>query len=112
MRPEESCERTMGIILIVGMMMVPTMDRGPKRRPKFQRARAEDYERSLDPRGTRETAMCQQAMVTDIDSKDAEDNESRKQKNYTRPGKEPRKKRQSCDCMTNQEPKYSVATYL
>src|SRR6185369_16138265 len=62
MAPEESGERAVGILLLVGVLMMPAMDRDPAGGRILQTADAQDRQAMLQPFRAVEAAMGEQAV--------------------------------------------------
>ena len=104
MPPEETSERAVGVVLVVRMVMMPAMDRGPMRRRVLQTRCADDGKRAFKPSRTGESAMRYHSVISEIDADHAKDKIPQKQKNNAGPTKEPRQQRQCRDDMANKKP--------
>jgi hypothetical protein len=93
----------MRVLFVIGMMMVPTMDGYPQGRRELQGESAQHRKRVFEPKRACEAAVRYEPMEPEIDSKNAEHQDSNSQKDDPRPAKEPRKKGQNRKHMTQNE---------
>jgi hypothetical protein len=93
----------MRVLLVIGMVVVPTMDGYPQGRRELQRERAEDGERVLEPKRDREAAVRYKAVEAQIDPKNAKDEGPDSEKDDSRPAEEPGEKCQESERMTEDE---------
>jgi hypothetical protein len=86
----------MGIQIIVGVMVMSAVNRGPMGGRELQRAGADDGERALNPSSALEGTMRDQAVIGQIDANDAKDESAHIKENDAGPAEKPGKYRQNC----------------
>src|SRR5262245_30447036 len=98
-RPEEIDQRTVRVGLLVGVLVVPAMDRDPACRGVLQTAESEDGERVLEPFRAAETPVRQQAVIAEVDAENAEDVVAHDEEGHAGPTEEPRHERKQREQM-------------
>jgi hypothetical protein len=93
----------MRVLFVIRMMVVPTMDGYPQGWRELQGESAEHRKRVFEPKRACEAAVRYEPMEPKIDSENAEHQRSNSQKDDARPAKEPRKKCQDREHMTQNE---------
>src|SRR5262245_61511730 len=99
MGPEEIDQRAVRVGLLVGMLVVTTVDRDPARRGVLQAAKPQDRQRVLEPFRTSEAAMGEQPMVTEVNAEHAEHIVAYDRKDDAGPAEKPRRQRQQREQM-------------
>src|SRR5712672_1579271 len=95
MPPKKTHQGTVGVRLFVSILMMAAVYGNPARGSVLQATESEDRERMFQPFWTAETAVREQAMVTEVDAQDAEDIITQDSKQYPGPAEEPREKCQT-----------------
>ena len=101
--PEQIDQRAMRIRLLVGVLVMQTMDRDPLRRRVLHAQHAERREGSLQPLRHDEALVRQQAVITQVDAERAEDIEPQHGEHDARPTEEVRHEREASDRMKHDE---------
>ena len=91
----------MRIVLSVGVLVVPAMDRDPARRGVLHATHGKDGEQVLQPFLANQAAMREQPMVAEVDAERAEYVEAQNYQGESGPTEEPRQQRQQRDEMVN-----------
>jgi hypothetical protein len=102
----------MRVLFVIRMVVVATMDGYPQGRRELQREGAEQRKRVLEPKRARKAAMRYEPVEPKIDPEYAEHQHSDSQKADARPAKEPRKKCQDRERMTQNETDQGVRLEL
>ena len=90
-------QRTVGILALVRVLMMPAMHRHPAGRGVLEAADAEDREAMLEPRWNHQPTVREQAMVAKIDAERAEHIEPGDGEEHAGPAEEPRQERKQRD---------------
>jgi hypothetical protein len=99
-------------LFVIGMMVVPTMHGYPQGRRELQGESAEHRKRVFEPQRAREAAVRYEPMEPKIDPEYAEHQHSDNQKGDARPAKEPRKKCENREHVTQNETDQGVRLEL
>src|ERR1700704_6635639 len=99
MTPEKIDQRTVGILLLVRVLVMPPMNRYPACRRVLHGAHAKNGEAMLQPFRASETAMRQQPMIAQIYAETAEHINTDNGQHDPGPAEKPRQHRQQCDEM-------------
>src|SRR4029077_4392487 len=99
MAPEEAGQRAVGILLLIGVLMMPAMDRHPAGGGILQAADAQDREAMLEPFRAIEAAMGEQAVIAEVDAQGSEDITAGNRQRDPGPAEEPGQEGQQGDKM-------------
>src|SRR5579871_5717558 len=72
MAPQKTGQRAVRILLLVGRLMMAPVDCYPSRRTALQATHAQDRQRVFEPFRAAEALMGQEAVITDVDTENAE----------------------------------------
>src|SRR5262245_52527778 len=104
MRPEKMDQRAVGIRLLVGMLVMPPMDRDPTRRSVLEAAHTENSERVFEPFWADEAAVRQQAMKAQADPERSKNVQPEECESDAGPAEKPRYERKQCQKVTCCQP--------